>query len=174
MPATIKAFSVMKTFLIILFMLSSVIAEAQTPLAAASQALKMSGDINAIAIWPIELKSGVLGEDLLDAASDEVEQVFARKAQEKKIKVVTRRQLGNLLSEIKLTSSDRSSFDKLAKSAGVDAVILPSATLSKSGCLIVAINVVGTSRENKGEVISSAKPFKFGTRSGDLDVTGCD
>ena len=123
---------------------------------------------------PIELQSGTLDDDLLAAASDEVEQAISRKAQEKKIKVMTRRQLGNLLSEIKLTSTDKTSFDKLSKSTGVDAVILPSATLSKSGCLNVVINVIGTSGDSRGEVISSSKPFKFGTRSGDLDVSGCD
>ena len=87
---------------------------------------------------------------------------------------MTRRQLGKVLSELKLTSSDKTSFDKLAKATGVDAVVLPSATLSKSGCLSVVINVIGTTGDMQGEVISSAKPFKVNTRSDEIDFTGCD
>jgi hypothetical protein len=152
----------------------SMAAAAQSPVAAAGQLFRGLNGVSSLAIYPLELKSGVLDEALVNAASDEIEQVLSRKAKETQIKVVTRRQLGNLLSEIKLASSDKTSFDKLAKSTGADAVALPSATLSKSGCLTVAINIIGTSGDSKGEVMSSAKPFKINTRSGDLDFSGCD
>jgi hypothetical protein len=162
-----------KTALLLAFLFGSGLAHSQSIVAAASQSLKLPPEISSIAIWPVELKSGSLDEGLLNAASDEIEQAFSRKARENKIKIVTRRQLGNLLSEMKLTNADKTSFDQLAKSTGVDAVVLPSGSLSQSGCLSIVINVIGTSAGNKGEIISSAKTLKINTGSGDLDFSGC-
>lgn len=158
----------------IVLLCSAMVASAQSTVAAAGQLFRGLSGVTSLAVYPLELKSGELDEALVNAASDEIEQVLSRKAKEMRIKVVTRRQLSNLLSEIKLTSSDKTSFDKLAKSAGVDAVALPSATLSKSGCLTIVIYIIGASGDSKGEVLSSAKPFKINTRSGDLDMSGCD
>ena len=162
-----------KKILFLVFLFWCGFAHAQSVLAAASQALKLPAEINSIAIWPVELKSGILDENLLNAASDEIEQAFSRKARENKIKVITRRQLGNLLSELKLSSTDKMSFDRLAKSTGVDAVVRPSASLSNSGCLSVSINVISTLSDNKGEIISSAKIVKINTISDELDFSGC-
>jgi curli biogenesis system outer membrane secretion channel CsgG len=150
------------------------IAAAQSPTAAASQALKLPDVVGSVAIWPLELRSGHLEEGELNAVNDFVEQALTRKAKEKQIKVITRRQLGNLLSELKLSTSEKTNFDKLAKSTGADAVVLPSGTLSKSGCLSVVINVVGTSGDIKGEIVSSAKPFKVNMQTEDIDFSGCD
>ena len=136
--------------------------------------MKLPDGVNSVAIWPLELRSGQLDEGTLNAVSDFVEQALARRAKEKQIKVVTRRQLGNLLSELKLTNTEKTSFDKLAKSTGADAVVLPSGTLSKSGCLSIVVNVLGTSGDIKGEIISSAKPFKVNVQGEDIDFSGCD
>lgn len=163
-----------RLFLFILLLAFFDFAAAQSPTAAASQALKLPDGVNSVAIWPLELRSGNLEEGTLNAVSDFVEQALTRKAKEKQIKALTRRQLGNLLSELKLTSSDKTNFDRLAKSAGADAVVLPSGTLSKSGCLSVVINVLGTSGDTKGEVISSAKPFKVNVQADEIDFSGCD
>jgi hypothetical protein len=149
-------------------------AQAQSLVAAAGQLFRDVSGINSIAVYPIEIKSGTLDEALHNAASDEVEQRLSRKAKETNLKVVTRRQLDSLLSELKLSSADKTSFDKLARSTGVDAVALPSGSVSKSGCLTVSINLIGTKGDAKGEVISSAKPFKINTRGGELDLSGCD
>jgi hypothetical protein len=164
----------MKKLVFFVLLLFSGLVSAQSPLAAASQALKLPGSVNSVAIWPVELKSGVLDEGILNAVSDFVEQTLARRAKEKQIKVMTRRQLGNVLDEIELSSSDKTSFEKLAKATPVDAVILPSATLSKSGCLSVVINVIGAKGDMQGEVISAAKPFKVNVRSEEIDFAGCD
>jgi hypothetical protein len=147
---------------------------AQSLVAAAGQLFRNVSEVNSIAVYPIEIKSGALDETLHNAASDEVEQRLTRKAKEANLKVVTRRQLDSLLSELKLSSTDKTSFDKLARSTGVDAVALPTGSVSKSGCLTVSINLIATKGEAKGEVISSAKPFKINTRGGELDMSGCD
>ncbi len=147
---------------------------AQSLVAAAGQIFRNVSEVNSIAVYPIEIKSGTLDEALHNAASDEVEQRLTRKAKEVNLKVVTRRQLDSLLSELKLSTTDKTSFDKLAKSTGVDAVALPTGSVSKSGCLVVSINLIATKGEAKGEVISSAKPFKINTRGGELDMSGCD
>jgi len=148
--------------------------KAQSVLAAASQVMKLPEEVSSIAIWPLELSATQLDESLISAASDEIEQALTRKAREKKLKVFTRRQLQNVIREVKLSSTERTSFEGLAKKTGADVIMLPSATLSKSGCLNIVIKALGTTGDAQGEVLSSAKPFKFGTRGGDLDVSGCD
>ena len=163
-----------KFLICIIAYLFSVVASAQSLVAAAGQLFRNVSEVSSIAVYPIEIKSGTLDEALHNAASDEVEQRLTRKAKETNLKVVTRRQLGSLLSELKLSSADKTSFDKLARSTGVDAVALPTASISKSGCLIVSINLIATKGEAMGEVISSAKPFKVNTRGGELDMSGCD
>jgi hypothetical protein len=111
---------------------------------------------------------------LINAASDEIEQALTRKAREKKLKVFTRRQLQGVVREVKLSSMDKTSFEGLAKKTGADVIMLPTATLSKSGCLTITLKALGTAGNTQGEVINASKPFKFGTRTGDLDVSGCD
>ena len=149
-------------------------AHAQSALAAASQVMKLPDEVASIAIWPLELASAQLDESLINAASDEIEQALTRKAREKKLKVFTRRQLQSVVREVKLSSLDKTSFEGLAKKTGADVIMLPSATLSKSGCLTIVIKALGTAADAQGEVLTASKPFKFGTRSGDLDVSGCD
>jgi hypothetical protein len=156
-----------------LFLLS-VAAQAQSTLAAASQVMKLPDDVASIAIWPLDLASAQLDESLINAASDEIEQALTRKAREKKLKVFTRRQLQGIVREVKLSSMDKTSFEGLAKKTGADVIMLPSATLSKSGCLTIVLKALGTAGDTQGEVITASKPFKFGTRTGDLDVSGCD
>lgn len=149
-------------------------AHAQSAMAAASQVMKLPDEVASIAIWPLELASAQLDESLINAASDEIEQALTRKAREKKLKVFTRRQLQSVVREVKLSSLDKTSFDGLAKKTGADVIMLPSATLSKSGCLTIVIKALSTAADAQGEVLTASKPFKFGTRSGDLDVSGCD
>ena len=148
--------------------------KAQSILAAASQVMNLPDEVSSIAIWPLELTAAKLDESLIGAASDEIEQALTRKAREKNLKIFTRRQLQNVVREVKLSSIDRTSFEGLAKKTGADVIMMPSATLSKTGCLNIVIKALGTKSDAQGEVLSSSKPFKFGTRGGDLDVSGCD
>jgi hypothetical protein len=165
----------MKKLVAVAFLfLLSVAAQAQSTLAAASQVMKLPDDVASIAIWPLDLASAQLDESLINAASDEIEQALTRKAREKKLKVFTRRQLQGVVREVKLSSMDKTSFEGLAKKTGADVIMLPTATLSKSGCLTITLKALGTAGNTQGEVINASKPFKFGTRTGDLDVSGCD
>jgi hypothetical protein len=106
--------------------------------------------------------------------SDEIEQSVGRKARELKIKVISRRQLESVLSELKLTSTDYQDFNSLAKSNGVDAIILTSISFTKSNCLSVGLKALGTSEGNKAEVISSAKLFQVKIQRDEIDMAGCD
>lgn len=149
-------------------------AAAQSVLAAASQAMKLPADVESVAIWPLEMSAGELDESLMASVSDEIEQALSRKAREKKLKVLTRRQLQSVVRELKLASMEPAGFDQLAKSTGAGAVLLPTGSLSKSGCLNISIRAIGTSGDVKGEVLAAARPFKVNTRGGELDMSGCD
>lgn len=147
---------------------------AQSLLAAASQAMKLPAEVESVAIWPLELGGGALDEAMVNQVSDEIEQALSRKAREKKIKVLTRRQLQGVVRELKLSSAEKTGFDQLARSTGAAAVFLPTGTVSKSGCLTISLQAIATSGESKGEVLAAARPFKVNTRDGDLDLSGCD
>lgn len=149
-------------------------ATAQSLLAAASQSMKLPTDVDSVAIWPLELSAGELDEAVLAQASDEIEQALSRKAREKKLKVLTRRQLQSVVRELKLSSMDSSSFDQLARSTGASAVLLPKGSVSSTGCLTISIQAISTEAGTQGEVLAAARPFKVNTRGGELDLSGCD
>lgn len=146
----------------------------QSIVSASRQVLSLPRDIQTIAIWPVEAVGTRFPAGLAVALSDEIEQAVSRKARELKIKVMSRRQLQSVLSELKLTSTDFQDFDSLAKSNGVDAIILTSISFMKSNCLSVGLKALGTSEGNKAEVISAAKPFQVKVQRDEIDMAGCD
>jgi hypothetical protein len=152
----------------------SAAADAQSVTVAARQVLAVPRDIQTIAIWPAEVVDNRFSAGLAVALSDEIEQAVSRKAREMKIKVMSRRQLQSVLSELKLTSTDFQDFDSLAKSNGVDAIILISTSFMKINCLSVGLKALGTSEGNKAEVISAAKPFQVKVQRDEIDMAGCD
>ena len=149
-------------------------ANAQSLLAAASQSMKLPEWVGSVAIWPIEIGQWTLDEQLLNMVNDEIEQAVTRKAREKKLKVLTRRQLQSVVREIKLSSTDKTSFEQLGKLTGSDVVVMPTASLSKSQCMTIVIKVIGVTGDSKGEVISASKSFKVNAGRGELDMSGCD
>ena len=149
-------------------------AYAQSVTVAARQVLAVPRDIQTIAIWPVEAVGARFPAGLAVALSDEIEQAVSRKARELKIKVMSRRQLQSVLSELKLTSTDFQDFDSLAKSNGVDAIILTSISFMKNSCMSVGLKALGTSEGNKAEVISAAKPFQVKVQRDEIDMAGCD
>ena len=152
----------------------SAAADAQSVTVAARQVLAVPRDIQTIAIWPVEALGTRFPAGLAVALSDEIEQAVSRKARELKIKVMSRRQPQSVLSELKLTSTDLQDFDSLAKSNGVDAIILTSISFMKNNCLSVGLKALGTSEGNKAEVISAAKPFQVKVQRDEIDMAGCD
>jgi len=166
-----------KTFtLIALVMLACIHNQtlAQNLVSASRQVLTLPRDVVTVAVWPAEINSGNLPQMTADALSDQIEQQVSRKALELKLKVVSRRQLNSVLKELKLSSSDRQSFDAIAKSKGIDAIIVPSVSMIKSTCMNITLTSLGTSEDKKAEVLSSAKPFKVGIYKEDLDFDGCN
>lgn len=147
---------------------------AQNLVSASRQVLTLPRDIVTIAVWPVEMNSVNLPQMTTDALSDQIEQQVSRKALELKLKVISRRQLNSVLKELKLSSTDRQSFDAIAKSKGIDAIIVPSVGLVKSTCVNITLTALGTSEDKKAEVLSSAKPFKVGIDKEDLDIDGCN
>lgn len=172
-PEIMKKTLFAQAFAVVVLMAGGEVA-AQSLLAAASQSMKLPADVESVAIWPIELGGGELDEALLSQVSDEIEQALSRKARETRRKVLTRRQLQGVVRELKLTSAEKTSFDQLARSTGAAAVVLPTGTVSKSGCLTVSIRALATGGESTGEVLAAARPFKVNTRNGELDWSGCD
>lgn len=147
---------------------------AQNLVSASRQVLTLPRDVVTVAVWPAEMNSGNLAPMTADALSDQIEQQISRKALELKLKVVSRRQLNSVLKELKLSSADRQSFDAIAKSKGIDAIIVPSVSMVKSTCMNITLTALGTSEDKKAEVLSSAKPFKVGIDREDLDFDGCN
>jgi hypothetical protein len=149
-------------------------AHAQNLAAASRQVLSLPRDVVTVAVWPVDMNSGNLPQMTADALSDQIEQQVSRKALELKLKVVSRRQLASVLKELKLSSADLQSFDAIAKSKGIDAIVVPSVSMVKSTCMNITLKALGTSEANKAEVLSSAKPFKVGIDKEDLDFDGCN
>lgn len=169
----------MKRILTIFFSLSLFVALAnsahsQSLTSAVSQAMKLPAEITSVAIWPFEMSNGSNAESFDAALSDEIEAAVSRRAAEKKIKAITRRQAQTLLQEIRLTSSEKIDFDKLVKSLGVDAVVLTTGSFSKATCLSVTIKVVGVKSEIQGQILASSKPFKVTASEEGLDMEGCN
>ena len=147
---------------------------AQTLPAAARQVLDSPQGILTIAIWPVEASGTRFNTEAAAALSDEIEQSVGRKARELNLKIITRRQLEKVLREIKLTGSDSQDFNSLSKSNGVDAIVVTSVSFPKTTCMSVGLKLLGTSEENKAEVINIAKPFLVKIQGNELDLTGCD
>jgi len=147
---------------------------AQNLVSASRQVLILPREVVTIAVWPAEMNLGNLPQMMTDALSDQIEQQVSRKALELKLKVISRRQLNSVLKELKLSSADRQSFDAIAKSKGIDAIIVPSVGMVKSTCMNITLTALGTSEDKKAEVLSSAKPFKVGIDREDLDFDGCN
>ena len=106
--------------------------------------------------------------------NDKNDVIDKKTARELNLKIITRRQLEKVLREIKLIGSDSQDFNSLSKSNGVDAIVVTSVSFPKTTCMSVGLKLLGTSEENKAEVINIAKPFLVKIQGNELDLTGCD
>lgn len=146
----------------------------QTLPAAARQALVLPPGIATVAIWPPEIIGETLSHSLVNSVSDQVEQALSRKASELRLKVISRRQIDTVVRELKLSSLDPTSFDAVAKSRSIDAVLVSTVSLVRADCLSISIKSLGTAEQVRSQILSASKPFKVGIQDDDLDLDGCE
>jgi hypothetical protein len=146
----------------------------QTLPAAARQALTLPPSIATVAIWPPEFIGENLSQSLVTSVSDQVEQALSRKASELRLKVISRRQIDTVVRELKLSSFDPTSFDTVAKSRSIDAVLVSSVSLVRADCLSISIKTLGTAEQVRSQILNASKPFRVGILDDDLDFDGCE
>jgi hypothetical protein len=146
----------------------------QTLPAAARQALMLPQGIATVAIWPPEIIGENLSHSLVNSVSDQVEQALSRKASELRLKVISRRQIDTVVRELKLSSLDPTSFDAVAKSRSIDAVLVSTVSLVRADCLSISIKTLGTAEQVRSQILSASKPFRVGIQDDDLDLDGCE
>jgi hypothetical protein len=146
----------------------------QTLPAAARQALMLPPGIATVAIWPPEFIGEDLSQSLVNSVSDQVEQALSRKANELRLKVISRRQIDTVVRELNLSSSDSSSFDAVAKSRSIDAVLVSTVSLVRADCLSISIKTLGTAEQVRSQILNGSKPFRVGILDDDLDFDGCE
>jgi hypothetical protein len=146
----------------------------QTLPAAARQALMLPPGIATVAIWPPEFIGENLSQSLVHSVFDQIEQALSRKASELRLKVISRRQIDTVVRELNLSSSDSSSFDAVAKSRSIDAVLVSTVSLVRADCLSISIKTLGTAEQVRSQILNASKPFRMGILDEDLDPDGCE
>ena len=146
----------------------------QTLPAAARQALILPPAVVTVAIWPPEFVGQDLSPALVSTVSDQLEQALSRKASELRLKVVSRRQIDAVVRELKLSSLDPTSFDTVAKSRSIDAILVSTVSLVRPDCLSISIKTLGTAEPIRSQILNASKVIRVGISDEEPDFDGCE